>query len=445
MHAVLAVALGVRIAFLQYLGSGAILETAHHEHATIAKSLAIGKGFCFNFFGRLEQPLPTGQQAPFVPALLAGSYLVFGVETRASLLAVVALQVLAGAATAAALGNAAARFSHSPPIGLTVGLAAACYPPLAIAVLHVQALPWNLLWLATLLDASARLHCNDGQRGAWTCLVLVAVAGILTDPIFASVVTAVLAAQIYRSRRAVRSANARSAAVAVLAIAALLSPWLIRNYLVLGRFAFIKSSFWYVFWQGNNRRSFGTDKLPPEPADSAEVQRAADPKAAWQRAIELRRRSRSVDSTLSTEQLRHLTALSSEMERMDQFRTWIFAELRDKPIHYLAMCGKRLRKWVWFDETNPRSLVWPYVTSYLCLLALAMPALPTVWRRRWDWAPVIAAALALSAVHIAIIVSARFRVPIEMLLLMPAGVTVERSFVAFKKANGPPVVATGGP
>src|SRR5690606_32135272 len=74
-------------------------ETAHHEHRSIAANLVAGKGFRFNFFGHLDNPVPTSQQAPLVPGVLAGAYLLFGVETPTAFAAVLGLQILISSIT----------------------------------------------------------------------------------------------------------------------------------------------------------------------------------------------------------------------------------------------------------------------------------------------------------------------------------------------------------
>ena len=49
--------------------------------------------------------------------------------------------------------------------------------------------------------------------------------------------------------------------------ALVITPWTVRNWLVHGRPMFIKSSFGYAFWQGNNPISWGTDKIPKPSAE----------------------------------------------------------------------------------------------------------------------------------------------------------------------------------
>lgn len=423
-------ALAVRIAALGVIGISDSLETAHHEHASIARSLAEGRGFRFNFFGCVEAPVLTSQQAPLVPGLLAICYRIFGVETLSALTAMLCVQIAIGsamAATMAALGHA---LTGNERVGAVAGLLAACYPPVAISCLHIQALPWNLFWMSQLLLSCVRLTSDDKTKTRLAVLQfsVAAIAAVHTDPILASVVGVLwlwmsLLSIVKRRRELFK----RSLIVAVLILIGV-APWTTRNHAVHGRWILIKDSFWYVFWQGNNPASAGTDKLPVAVADANELRSTLDLNAAAKSATAARRQSQSVDSTLTVKQLRTLENLPTEIERMDQFRNWIVESLRSDPSHYFGMCIKRLRIWFWFDDTNPRSYLWHYRLSYLGLLAMAIPSFSRIWKNRIEWMPVLLAAAALTAVHVSIITSARFRIPLELLLLLPAALSVNRGF-----------------
>jgi uncharacterized membrane protein len=84
---------------------------------------------------------------------------------------------------------------------------------------------------------------------------------------------------------------------------------------------------------------------------------------------------------------------------------------------------------LWFDPTNPRSYVAAYRVPYLVLALLAIVGFVLMFRARaWPaqggiW---VAAVGGLYLVHTLIITSARFRLPIEALLLLPAAYAVHR-------------------
>jgi hypothetical protein len=99
---------------------------------------------------------------------------------------------------------------------------------------------------------------------------------------------------------------------------------------------------------------------------------------------------------------------------MDWFGTRISAELASHPSHYSRMCLARLKQWVWFDVTNPKSFVPAYQMSYLALATGSLLGLLAGPRRL---VPLILVALALSSVHVFVITSARFRVCLELVMI----------------------------
>lgn len=405
--------------------------TAHHEHADIARNLASGRGFSFNFFGDIKKdPLPTSQQAPLVPSLLAGAYLMLGIETSAALGAMLALQIAVSSWTCVLLARFAAGAAGRRDVGVLAGLLAALYPPLVLAPLHVQALVWNLFWLALMLAGAQDLRAGRLRLGAIS-LAAGGIGGLLTDPILAAplgLLLSLLAAERFASSGRL---GLKLPVAIGLAVLVGLAPWLARNVAVHGRFAFVKNSFWYVFWQGNTLLSAGTDKLPFDEANLAlPASSVADAAAALQEA---RGRCRSVNDHLSVAELHELEALPTESARMDWFGRRIRAELAAAPSHYLAMCGKRWSAWWGFDPTNPKSLLPSYRAAYLSLAALAALGLFLVsWH---GLLPALLVAGGLTAVHVLVITSARFRIPLEMLMLIPAAATLARTSGAFALAR----------
>ena len=410
-------------------------ETAHHEHQSIAASLARGEGFRFNFFGPLEEPVLTSQQAPLVPGLLAGCYVLFGIETPTAMLAMLLLQLVVSSVTVVGLSWLAFLLTQSRSVCRWTGVAAACYPPLLISGLHVQALVWNLFWLTLLLLGTVRYRAGSKGEGA-LLFVIAAVGSLWTDPIL-SVVIGLLMGLLgwdYASNRqqAQRWEQARLAAMAV-AILAGIAPWLYRNYVVHDRFVWVKDSLPYVFWQGNNRISQGTDKLLVKGNDARQLGRVWDPEKANREAFDVRRRAISVNVCLTTDFISQLQAMPSEIARMDCFRQLAIEQLCEQPGHYAMLCVRRLWYWLWFDATNPRSYLWHYRVSYLSLLALAVPGLWLWARPVTGWLPVYLAAGGLTCVHVLIITSARFRIPLELLLLPAAGLACSKVLTSWKR------------
>lgn len=418
-----ALALAVRLLAFFVLRTDHVGEqTAHHEHASIAASVARGDGFRFNFFGPLDRPVLTSQQAPLVPYLLAGCYCLFGVETEAAFRAMILLQIALSAWTVVLLAATASQTTLRPSAHVGVGLAATFYPPLVISGLHVQALVFNLFWLALLLLATQQ--CRRGAQSGPIVFALASLGALHTDPIYVVVVACLFCLCAVELRRRPKRIGLGMVPL-VLVIG--MTPWTVRNYQVHGRLVFVKDSLPYVFWQGNNAISQGTDKLLVGADDARIVASRWSILEANSAVQHARLRSESVNSLLSAEFIAELQQLPTEIERMDRFARLAWEILTQNPRSYVRLCWQRLAYWLWFDETNPRSFLWHYRLSYVVLIALAVVGVFLSLDDGMAWTPMFLAGAALSVVHILIITSARFRIPMEMLYLFPVGIVLERT------------------
>jgi hypothetical protein len=217
---------------------------------------------------------------------------------------------------------------------------------------------------------------------------------------------------------------------AIVAIASLTcaSPWLIRNYLVHGEFVPIKSTFGYAFWQGNCALSEGTDKVV---RPSVERILNRDQKGAslngWNQTLwEARHEAGYLDDiALTKDDYRQLGAVS-EPQRSRLLWRRALTDLSADPTRYGWLCLRRLRYFVFFDETNPKSRVLVYRLPHLGLTAFAALGLliAPAWMRRRLMPTVVTVAL-IAVFHVMTIVSARFHIPIEPLLAVwgAAGLT----------------------
>jgi hypothetical protein len=117
----------------------------------------------------------------------------------------------------------------------------------------------------------------------------------------------------------------------------------------------------------------------------------------------------------------------SEPERSRILFRRALSDLAADPWRYPLLCLRRLRYFVLFDETNPKSRVLVYRVSHLGLTLLATAGIllagPTV---RGRLMPTIVTAAAIALFHTLTIVSARFHIPLEPLMAIWAATGMAR-------------------
>ena len=431
------VALGLRLSVLW------LLATEHkgpltYEHGEIASHLIAGEGFSVKFLGREG---PTSQQAPFYPLLLAGAYSIFGDGSPGALLAIKLLQAVAG--TALVLCVAWLGWSLIPSrrsIGWTAAWGAAVYPTHVYMITHMQVGVWAALELALLLAVIAEPRWNGSWRRA---LSAGAIAGLLllTEPILALALP-VVGIMLWRRERSAAPGSrlsqwtslrnvmrhqlpyfARVLCMAAIA-AVVIAPWLWRNYRVHGEFVFMKSTFGYAFWQGNNPLSWGTDKIP-RPAAEILRQEHDGTLADMDRALwEARHKTLYIDDVaLTKEDYRELAALNEPgRSRLLMSRAMTF--IHEHPQQYVKLCLKRLKYFLLFDETNPKAAQRLYriaTVIWLTLAFIGVLASRPYWHALW---PTFAIFAVVTLFHTLTITSARFRIPLEPMTFVWAAAAV---------------------
>jgi hypothetical protein len=198
-----------------------------------------------------------------------------------------------------------------------------------------------------------------------------------------------------------------------------IAPWLIRNAKVHGEFVAIKSTFGYAFWQGNCSLSEGTDKVVRRSVehilsrDQTGAGLAGLNRTLWQ----ARHEAGYLDDIALTKADYLELGSVSEPERSRMLFKRAVADLRAEPGRYIWLCLRRLRYFVFFDETNPKSRVLAYRVPHVGLTifaGLGLVLMPPALRKKLM--PTIATVVLITLFHSVTIVSARFHIPIEPLL-----------------------------
>jgi hypothetical protein len=284
-------------------------------------------------------------------------------------------------------------------------------------VTHCQVALWAALVLVLLLATVV----SPRWRGTWRGAILAGcLAGVLLliEPILALALP-ICAAAFWlgegpkgwkeRFQAAALGRLAAMAGVALLVVA----PWIARNWMVHGEPVFIKSTFGYALWQGNNPDSWGTDKIPKPTAEVLRSRHDGSLESIDRALWEARHETLYIDDVLLRPTGYREFAGLTEPQRSRLLGRRAVAFIRGNPGRYGRLCLDRLRYFLLFDETNPKAANpvyrWATVTWLVLGFVGLLVSLP---RARSLWA-VYAIFAAVTLFHALVITSVRFRIPIE--------------------------------
>ena len=211
-----------------------------NELGGIARAILEGRGFSSAFH---DAQGPTAWFAPAYPALLACIFRVFGIETKASAMVAILLNVTFASLTAAVIVQLGKEQFHETR-GIVAGWAWAIAPPL----LFIPWLPWETC-LSGLVFAYGfmtllRLGAASRLREWGWCGVVWGLAALVNPAIVAPLpVLAVCAAT--RSRRW------KGLGVMIMAFFLCVMPWTARNFRVFRHNVPVRSNFWPELYFAN--------------------------------------------------------------------------------------------------------------------------------------------------------------------------------------------------
>lgn len=239
------------------------LMDADHIHAwepgNVAEALLAGRGFGSPF----ASTQPSAIMPPVYPLIVAGLFRIFGIHTAASIFAAHALNCLLSALACIPVFLLARR-SFGERVGWWAAWAWAFSP---YGIYFAAAWAWSthlllfclcwLLYLAQDMERSPRL-------ALWAGFGLLAGFAGLTEPSILAVVPFLMLLACWRLRRDGRR-WLLSATVGCVVMAAVLSPWFIRNAVVFHRFIPMRDSMGLELWMGNNgyTERWTSDQLHP--------------------------------------------------------------------------------------------------------------------------------------------------------------------------------------
>ena len=410
-----------------------------YEHGAIAENLLAGRGFSIWFLGTEG---PTSQQAPFYPFALAGLYALFDKSTAHLLMQLV--QSVVGAGLVGVVFWLARRvLPKLPSAAWTAAIGAAIFPPHIYMVTHLQVAVWAAFGVTLLFALVAEPRVRQQAWGS--CWAGLTAGGLLLiDPILALALpwAWLMWLRGVAADQAISRWEVARRAVMMPAVAwVLVMPWLVRNYVVHGEFVFVKSTFGYALWQGNNPLSWGTDKIPKSSSQTLLHQHDGTLAGRNQALWAARHETLYIDDVLLKPGGFQQFAGLTEPQRSRLLEQEAYSFIHDQPQRYAELCLQRLRYFLLFDETNPKTqhpwyrastIIW-FVLSLVGLLAGGPHA-----RRLW---PIYGACFTLTLFHSLTIVSARFRIPLEPLTFLWCSLTLgpplSRLTTAWREARTP--------
>lgn len=228
------------------------------EVGWISRSLAEGRGFASPFGSETG---PTAWIAPLYPSLQAVVFKVFGIQSLASAFVMRLINCATAPIMCILLYRVASRI-WTERIGMLAALAWAFFPN---SVWYDTCLVWDTILTTCLFFALVDLVISEPQgRSADLRLgLLTGVIALLNPAMLAGVGACLLWRWSRTSDHRLRS----MAWTGVLALA-IVSPWMVRNYLVFGRPVFIRSNFGHELYKGSNLGATGQNNTGFNPVQN---------------------------------------------------------------------------------------------------------------------------------------------------------------------------------
>ncbi len=227
------------------------------EMGRVGRSIALGQGFSNPYGGNTG---PTAWEPPLYPYLIGGVFKVFGIYTYASAWVLLSINSLFSALTTLPVFLIAHR-TFGPRVAIWSARAWALNPYVWYWSVHwiwdttFTPLMLALIFLLSLEMASVEME----QRPGWTGWVLFGAlwgVGALANPSMLSFLP-FCGLWVWRQRYRRGLPSLTGVVLASFVFFLVLSPWLVRNYEVFGRFVFIRDDFGLQLRLGNNKMADG--------------------------------------------------------------------------------------------------------------------------------------------------------------------------------------------
>lgn len=223
-----------------------------NESGEIASALVSGLGFSWpaNTVYHHGKPCePTSWEPPVYPFVIATVFKIFGINSTASAIVLLILQIISSAVCCFLIYLLGTRIFNEW-VGFTGSLIFTFYPSeIHFSIQIVQATILFQILLLLFIFQIIRLADNLTIKGSILAGFSFGIA-MLTVPAVLSLFPFALGWLYFRGLSK-RTTRIFSIAIIVLTVCVTISPWLIRNYIVFDRFVFIKSNLSREFFMGN--------------------------------------------------------------------------------------------------------------------------------------------------------------------------------------------------
>jgi 4-amino-4-deoxy-L-arabinose transferase-like glycosyltransferase len=227
------------------------------EMGRIGRSIALGQGFSNPYGGNTG---PTAWEPPPYPYLIGGVFKIFGVYTYASAWVLLSINSLLAALTTIPVYLIALR-TFGPRVAIWSARAWALNPYVWYWSIHwiwdttFTPLVLALIFLISLELVSLEMKQWPGWRG-WIVFGALWAVGALANPTMLSFLP-FCGLWVWRQRYRRGLPSLAGVVLSSFVFFLVLSPWLVRNYEVFGRFVFIRDDFGLQVRLGNNKLADG--------------------------------------------------------------------------------------------------------------------------------------------------------------------------------------------
>jgi len=222
------------------------------EMGRIGRSIALGKGFSSPYEGNTG---PTAWEPPLYPYLIAGVFKIVGIYTCASAWALLSINSLFSALTTIPI-FLIAHTTFGPRVALWSARSWALNPWVWYWSVHwIWDTTFTPLILALIFLVALEMEQWPGWRG-WAIFGALWGVGALLNPAMLSFLP-FCSLWVWQRRYKCGLPSLAGVALSSCVFCLVLTPWLVRNYEVFGRFIFIRDDFGLIFHLGNGDMADG--------------------------------------------------------------------------------------------------------------------------------------------------------------------------------------------